>query len=195
MKLISQFRENRLRYLKWILILSLLILAAVWVMHNRDNKPGEIRKSVKKENPMVLSKPLMTEYENEKLKMRLVAKSAEVFESKKKTKLHHLTAHLFEDDGKTLSAWIVADFGEFEDKSDLLHLWGKVRIDLKDGQKLFTNELFFNRRTEIVYNKVKVKALSGEDVINAESMEYEIKKGILLLGKPEASIFIRDDHS
>ncbi len=139
------FREYRLRYLKWFLIVLSLTLATFWVLEYKDNKPVGGNKVVQKENPMVLTRPVMTEYVNEKLKMRLDANSAKVFEGNKVTRLLKLTAKLYDEDGITLSAWIVADFGEFKKRSDLLRLWGKVRIDLKDGQKLFTEELILQR--------------------------------------------------
>jgi LPS export ABC transporter protein LptC len=186
----AKLKNNRLRYLKWLLISLSLLFAAYWVRDYQRIKPDDKKGIVKKEKPMLLTAPVMWEFNNEKLKLHLVADTAQVFEEIKLTRLINLTALLYEEDGANLSAHIVAEYGEYKAKSDLLRLWGNVRIELKEGQKLYTEELFVNRKQELVYNTVKVKAISGKDIINGASMKYQINKGILLLNKPRAKIEI-----
>jgi LPS export ABC transporter protein LptC len=104
--------------------------------------------------------------------------------------LSHITAALFETDNSVPSASIWAEFGEFTGKSDLIRLWGKVRVEMKEGQHLLTEELFIDRRKEVIYNEVAVTAYSNSDVIKAASMHYTVSSKILLLTKPIAKMEI-----
>ncbi len=178
---------TRLKSIKWLALIILLVAAGYWVLDYRQFSTNIRDDKAVKENPMLLTAPVMTDYKNETLNFKLIADKAHVFEEKKQTLLFNLTAYLYEDDGVNLSARIVADQGEYLNKTELLRLWGKVRVELKEGQKLFTEELFVDRKKDLIYNTVKVKAISDSDIVNAASLNYRIKKGILLLRKPRAT--------
>ncbi|BDD07832.1 LPS export ABC transporter periplasmic protein LptC [Fulvitalea axinellae] len=70
----------------------------------------------------------------------------------------------YEKDGQ-LSATIQADSCTFDPKKKLWHAVGDVRvINIKEGNKLFTDELFWDRKEKKFYTDRFVRLVQGTDV-------------------------------
>lgn len=181
-------------YQKGIRVLGLLSLAfgLAYIGHyafNSQKAPSPKQKSaLTDDQPLNLSNPVLTEFENDTLKLRLVANSAQLFERNKRMSLSKITATLFETNSSIPTASVWSDYGEFKGKSDLIRLWGKVRIETNSGQHLLTEELFIDRSKEVIFNEVTVTAFSKNDIIKATAMHYSISNKVLLLTKPVAKI-------
>ncbi|MBU2513349.1 LPS export ABC transporter periplasmic protein LptC [bacterium] len=177
---------KRILSIKWA-IPGLLIVVIVYLIFNpaaekSDKKPAD----KEKERPMIIMNPILKDYKNEELSLKLIADKAEIYEKTQSTILTSPIASLFDEADASKVTIIRAKTGELENKKDLIHLWGDVRIEFFDGQRLFTEDLFVNNKQRVIYNSVKVKVESKDEVINAASMRYTMDNEVLLLKKPNA---------
>ncbi len=181
---------KRILSIKWA-ILGLLTVVVTYLLLNSlvDDSEQKVVFS-KKERPMIIMNPVLREYEDEKINLKLVADKAEVYEKKQSTILLKPVAKLFDSGDVSKVTIIRANTGKYQNKKDQIHLWGNVRIEFHDGQRLFTEELFVNSRKKVIYNTVKVKVISGSEVINAASMRYTMNNEVLVLKRPKALLSI-----
>ena len=140
------------------------------------------------EEPLIISKPVVREFDFNLLKLQLVAESAQIFEQKQISQLKNIRIRLFNDKTKNSSTKIVAKSGEMKSESGIMRLWGKVQVDTSDNQTLRTEEIFLNQKKNTIYNETDVQVTAEDDEINASSLHYDISTGILVLEKPEAKI-------
>lgn len=193
MKLKTIPLAHRIRYISWIVITVLLVFAIYYVWNTqKDTAPVE-KVDTTTEEPMLLFQPVVREFEGETLSFHMVAERAHVFEKKKLTRLWSIVANLYKDDPSQPSTTIRSKFGKLHGKESLLHLWGSVQVDTRDKQRLTTEELFLDRKRNVIYNSVPVTATSPTDRIDATSMHYDLTKDILRLTHPTAKINISQD--
>ncbi len=172
----------------WIL-LSFFLVISIFLLRNPKEDTRLPQERIKNaEEPLILSQPNVSEFERSRLKISLIAENAQIFEQKKTTLLNQIHIQLFDKIESTPNTRIKAHFGEMNSESGILHLWDAVSINMRDGQKLLTEELFFNQNKNIIYNSVSVTLKSENDEITATSMHYDIAQGLLILQKPDAKI-------
>ncbi len=61
-------------------------------------------------------------------------------------------------------------------KGDFLYLDGDVVLQEKDGYKYKTEHAFYNKNTEILHITSPFTGLKGQNIIEGESMEYNIRE-------------------
>lgn len=144
--------------------------------------------SFAKEKPIILQNPEMSDFDGNWLTMRIRAKTARVFENKKKTLLHRIDGEIFSRQESTEPTLLFANSGTVNGKTKLITVSGDVRVIFSDGQKLFTENLILDQKKRQLYNKVKVRVVSENDKIHAERMRYHIRTGVLILSRPKAWI-------
>jgi LPS export ABC transporter protein LptC len=71
------------------------------------------------------------------------------------------------------SSNVVADYALHWTKRDFWELKGNVKMVGSDGRKLFTQQLFWDRKTKRIYSNVDSKVEEGEDVFIGEGFEAE----------------------
>jgi len=169
------------------LIVTLLILS-LYLLWSSDNGPIEPAEYQKQEKPVVLQNPDLTDFEKDRLTMRIQARKAHLFENEKLTLLFDVDGTLYPQEKDRNPTLIHADSGTIKESSQLVTLRGNVTVLFGDGQKLYTQEMNLDRKRELLYNQVDVTAISEEDRVVAKSMTYDMKTGVLVLTRPNALI-------
>ncbi len=169
-----------------LLTLFFIIINVLWDTH--DEHAVEKIEIIEEEEPLIISKPIVREFDNNTLTLQLVAEKARIFEQKQITKLNDIQIHLYDSKLKSPSTKIVAQSGEMKSEEGVMRLWGQVRIDTKGNQTLKTEEIFLNQKQNIIYNKSTVLVTTEDDEIISSALHYNISTGILVLEQPEAKI-------
>ena len=188
MGVFNSLTGSAIRYLIWIVI-ALTLLGILYFFWNSERHVLPQTEPVQKvEEPLILFNPVLQEFEKDKLKIRLIADKAQIFENKQRTLLTNISADLYVSDTPGSATHLQAGFAEMSAQSNLVRLWGAVRLETRDGQSLLTEELFLNNADKTVYNQVAVTAYTDQETIKAASMHYDLKKGILLLNQPSMQV-------
>lgn len=170
------------------LIIGVLALVAYLFWAPIGNNTDPVERELKREKPIILQYPELSDYEENRLMMRIKARSARVFEKKKVTVLARIDGTFYSRMEDRRPTRVIADAGRMMDKSKLISVWGNVKVHFSDGQKLYTERLNLDQEKEQLYNKVAVKVLSGNDRIDASRMHYNMKTGVLVLNQPKAKV-------
>lgn len=176
----------RIAGLAGLAILFFIFLDAFW--DTQDEHSVRKVREIEEEEPLIISKPIVQEFDNNLLKLRLVAENAQIFEQKQITRLHNIQIHLYNTKLKSQSTKIMAHSGEMKSESGIMRLWGQVLVETGDNQTLETEEIFLNQNQNIVYNESNVLVTTEHDEIISSALHYNISTGILTLEKPEAKI-------
>ena len=168
-----------------ILILLFIFIDASW--ETADEQTVTRGTIIKEEEPLIISSPIVQEFDSNWLKLQLVAENAQIFEQKQITRLNNIQIQLFNTKSNKASTRIVAQSGEMKSESGIMRLWGQVRI-VTGSQTLNTEEVFLNQKQNIIYNDTKVQVTTEHDEIISSAMHYDIATEVLILKKPEAKI-------
>ena len=170
----------------------ILILFLSWTS---DGPPSDVAKGrLSEEKPIILKNPELSDFDNNRLTMRIRAETARVFENKKITLLQGIDGDIFSNEKQQSPTRVIADAGRIMGNSKLITLWGNVRVFFADGQKLYTERMNLDQKKERLYNKVAVRVVSENDKILADRMRYNIKTGVLILHRPKAWIDTEADQ-
>ncbi len=71
------------------------------------------------------------------------------------------------------SSRVIADHALHWAQRDLWELKGNVLVEGEEGQKLYTQQLFWDRKTQKIYSNVDSKVEEGEDVFIGEGFEAD----------------------
>lgn len=146
---------------------------------------SEIDAVVRDESPIVLLGAELTDYAGNRLKWKLTAQKALIFENKKLTNLIAIDAEIPNADLSQLPTLIRADKGVIRGDSKLVFLTGSVVVDFSNGQRLFTEELTLDQKQEKLYNHSNVLVVSNHDTMRGTSMLYHLKTEQLTLTRPQ----------
>lgn len=170
------------------LIVGLLILALylIWTWDDARQPAGQ-RIGVE-EKPMILRNPELSDFEDNRLKMRINAEVARVFEERKLTLLETIDGRFYSKTAQEEPTRILADAGHIRGQTEQMTVWGNVRVFFRDGQILYTERMTLDQKKETLYNTVPVRVVSESDRVKADRMHYSIQSGVLVLTRPRAWI-------
>lgn len=163
-----------------------LVLYVSWSPEGSHSNPVE--QQLEKEKPIILQKPILSDFEGSRLKMKIHAKTARIFENEKVTLLTNIDGKFYSDNKDSGTTRVIANSGSIKGNDQLITVWGNVNVYFSDGQKLHTEKLNLDQKREQLYNKVAVTVVSGTDEIQASRMNYNMKTGVLVLTQPKAWI-------
>lgn len=176
------------------LALALVVLTGVviWIWTPSNVLQEGAESPVYQEKPILLSEPKLYEFSNSEIRIQLSARRAEIFERSQKTRLVEIRARLFQESGATEfePISIRANFGQINHDRDFVRLWGDVILDLEDGQKIMTEELFIQSKNDVIYNEVPVRFTKEQDVVAAVSFTYNYRDNTLELIRPQIKLRI-----
>jgi len=172
----------------WIglITIALLAIAYLWVSNDPQTQDGGSGR--KPQNPVLLNEAELIDYEDNRTKWHLRARHTKTYEEQNLTLLDDLEGDVFSKNPRQKATRFQADFGKIEGKDQLMSVWGDVHVDFQNGQSLFTEQLFFDQRKEMIYNQVEVRVISNQDTILGSSMHYDMNTGILVLTEPRADL-------
>ncbi len=170
------------------LIVGVLLLVIYLSWTSEGPAPGASDSHLRKEKPIILKNPELSDFDNNRLTMRIRAKTAKVFENKKLTLLSSVDGKIYSRERQNEPTRIFADSGRIIGNIKLVSVWGNVRVLFADGQKLYTEKMNLDQNKELLYNEVAVRVLSENDKIHADRMNYNMKTGVLILSRPKAWI-------
>lgn len=100
-----------------------------------------------------------------------------------------VSVETYNDSTAQVASTIVADYATFDEKLELWEAKGNVRGANVDGDKIFTEQLFWDVKKDKIYSEVDTKIVRGEEVTIGSSftsdgqfknIEYTQTRGILL---------------
>ena len=66
---------------------------------------------------------------------------------------------------------LTADSGRANEQTRNVHTWGNVIVVTDDGRRLDTDELFFDNKTQLIFNDVFDRFTRGEDIVTGIGLE------------------------
>ena len=89
-----------------------------------------------------------------KLQIRLTAPLEQVYENSDRIYAKGVTVTFYSKDGKSVVNTLSARYGKLEQTKNLYTMRGDVQVtNVPEQQKLFTEELFFDRGKQVIYTK------------------------------------------
>jgi len=168
------------------LIIGTLLLAIYfsWGSDSLQQEPRD--RALAKEKPIILQKPVLSDFKNDRLTLQIKAKTARIYEQKKLTLLNRVNGTIHSANAEEKPTQFFAESGSIKGNAKLLTVQGNVRVLFNDGQQLFTEKMNLDQKKNLLYNHVSVRVVSDNDIIDADRMRYHINSGILILIRPEA---------
>jgi LPS export ABC transporter protein LptC len=100
----------------------------------------------------------------------------------------------FYDSAMNLKTTITAEYGISYEKKKLMEARNNVVVEnLEKGQKLNTEELFWDRDKQVIYSKKFVKLTSSETVIMGDGLTSEQPFEELIISHPTGPIEIKEE--
>lgn len=181
-----------MKYLKWGILVVIVFIALYFVWPSYDIQDID-QTSTEDEQPMILLGPELFDYELNKIKWRISAAKAYIYEKRNITHLSGINGRIFSDDPEKKPTLIFAESGTIKADSHTLIVKGNVRINFNDGQEVFTEELIIDQGKAKIYNRVDVLVVSHQDTMKASSMSYDIKSGQLVLVRPRIEFILNPE--
>lgn len=100
------------------------------------------------------------------------------------------------DSTKAVSSELVADYAIYNESKKLWETKGNVVGNNADGDKIFTEQLFWDEKTDRIYSDVDTKIIKGNDIIIGSSftsdgelknIEYRQTKGLMYVDTTKTS--------
>lgn len=79
----------------------------------------------------------------------------------------------FNDSTRTVESTLVANYAIFYEKREIWEVKGDVEVVNVDGDKLETQQLFWNQKNQRIYSNVDSKVTQGEDVMYGTGFESD----------------------
>lgn len=95
----------------------------------------------------------------------------------------------------TPQASIDADTAYYYNEQKLWELRGNVRIENQQGEKFFTEQLFWNQAGETVYSDKFIRIVQPDRVITGRGFESNQSMTVYKIHKPEGIFYVEDDSS
>lgn len=100
----------------------------------------------------------------------------------------------FYDTTMALKSTITADYGVSYEKKKLMEARHNVVVEnLEKGQKLYTEELFWDRNKQLIYSDKYVRLTSGEQVISGDGIRSEEPFDEIFIIHPSGPIEIKEE--
>lgn len=106
------------------------------------------------------------------VKWELDAKSAQVFELKKKSYCQNFTMRIFEKDGKT--SVLTGDRAVIDMNTNFMEATGNVRLTSSAGMLLITEKLNWDDQKKLAYGDGPVTVINGDSVLKGIGFESDI---------------------
>jgi LPS export ABC transporter protein LptC len=100
----------------------------------------------------------------------------------------------FYDSAMNLQSTITADLGISYEKKELMEAKHNVVVEnIEKGEKLNTEELFWDRPKQLIYSDVFVKLTTGEQVVTGDGLTSKEPFDELIIKNPKGLIEIQED--
>ncbi|MDT8446434.1 MAG: LPS export ABC transporter periplasmic protein LptC [bacterium] len=138
--------------------------------------------------PAVLSQIEIKDYDQSRLKLRVYAARAEVFEETEVTRLTQVHGILLPEKLGGESTRFKAAFGKLEGKTKRVTLTGDIRIELPRGRVILTQILYFDQEKELLWGDQPLRMLGPGDQVDAAGLTYQLKDAFLTLDQPAVEV-------
>ena len=168
-----------------------LLLSFYFLWETNFDNEGHLN-NLENEQPLVFDEPKLFEYKNNKLRWWFKANKALSYDKKKLTQIHNISGKLFFGKKNDHPALIKADFGNFNQKTKIIKLWGNIKIKMDDIYQISTEEIIFDQENEKFYNQKQINVSFNKNSLTASSFNYDFKKKHLYLNDIEMTIKINN---
>ena len=121
--------------------------------------------------------------EDGKVLFEIKAKSAQVFELKKKAYVQIVTARYYVDSKKPSLLW--ADRAVIDTDTNFIDMQGNVKVKSAEGMQLETDRLFWDNKQKKMYSDAKVTVYKGKNTLygigfesDSQLKNIQIKKSV-----------------
>lgn len=178
-----------MKILTWISTLFFVGFAGymIWIVDKKDlsttKEPDKI------EQPMIMKEIVLRDYDKERIKWKIKAKKALLYEQQRVSYLSQIDGEIFhQGDSDTPPDLLIADKAKVENSSNLITLSGNIDFRLSTGDSIQTEHLIIDPDKNQIFNNTLTFFLLGENKVRSESMHYNLKTERLILSKAKLQI-------
>jgi LPS export ABC transporter protein LptC len=142
---------------------------------------------------VVINDVELTESSGNQLLWSLTAKTAEIFNDQKETRLRDVYARFFDDQGKALS--LTGEEGLKSDITKTVTITGNVVAVNEDGVKLKTHQLIYDTTTGLISSKDPVTLEKGRMITTGEAFEAKVDVKSFKFGRNVKTIILSQDEN
>ncbi len=174
---------NFRRLLAVLILLSSVVLTTVIYRHLQQQSPKEIFSMLPENIDLAVSGLHYTQNEEGQRRWTLDADTAEY---ERDSSLAKLTAVklLFYGAGNFGDINLTSDYGQLAQETRQVDVWGNVRVETEEGEKLFTERLHYDDQ---------LRQLSTEDPIRVLSADIELTGIGLWVDIDQGRMIVKDD--
>jgi len=177
---------------RWISIGFIAASLLLWLFFALSSEPLELvleeAPELKEETPMQVKGLELYEYKDDQEHLRIFATDALIYEQREASFLENVSAIVYEE-GRKQPTFIKSNRASMDGKSKLVTLKGEVELGYGKDATLSTAVLFYDQKTDKIYNRHPVLVKRNRDQVRARKMEYDLKKGVLILDKPILQVY------
>ncbi|MDX2471041.1 MAG: LPS export ABC transporter periplasmic protein LptC [SAR324 cluster bacterium] len=163
--------------------LLLLSFGALFVlMQPEEDKDSD--KITPQETPLFLQQVELYEFKENQESLRLFAQQAQVFEKDELTLLFKVMANLQAEEEGGEPTKFRSNEARITGKNKFMTLQGKVEVELKKDSLLQTETLYYDQNSNRLFNHHFTTLVGLHEHVEASSLNFDTKKGILTLLKP-----------
>jgi LPS export ABC transporter protein LptC len=101
----------------------------------------------------------------------------------------------FYDSAMNVQSTITADYGVSYEKKKIMEARHNVVVEnMEKGEKLNTEELFWDRGKQLIYSNKFVRLTTGEQVLTGDGLNSEEPFDVLIILNPKGPIEIKEDQ-
>lgn len=164
---------RRLRLLFLFVITIIIGVSAVYIYsYRRQRVPAIPIEQLETTADVIINDVELTESASNQVLWSLNAKTAEIFNDQKETRLTGVNARFFDEEGKALS--LRGDEGLKSDTAKTIVITGNVVALNEDGVKLQTHQLVYNMTTGLISSEESVTLEQGNTLTTGEGFTAKV---------------------
>ncbi len=166
----------------------LLGFTALFFLIQPENEQ-DTGKQASQETPLFLQQLELYEFEENQESLRVFAQQAQVFEQDELTLLFGVMANIQPEEKGGEPTKFRSNEARITGKNKFMTMQGKVEVELNKDSLLKTEILYFDQDTNRLFNRHFTTLVGIHDRVEATSLNYDTKKGVLTLYKPTITVF------
>ncbi|HWP46967.1 MAG TPA: LPS export ABC transporter periplasmic protein LptC [Candidatus Limnocylindrales bacterium] len=183
-----------LRGLFLFILLAIIAISSFYVFsYQRVPVPPVKNNSLDTHADVVINDVELTESSGNQLLWSLTAKTAEIFNDQKETRLSDVHARFFDDQGKALS--LTGKEGLKSDITKTVTITGNVVAVNEDGVKLQAHQLVYDTTTGLISSKDPVTLEKGRTITTGEAFEAKVDVKTFKFGRNVKTIILSQDEN
>lgn len=171
---------NFRRLLAFLILLSTIILTTVIYRHLQQQSPKEILSMLPENIDLAVSDLHYTQNEEGQRRWTLDADTAEYERDSGVAKLTTVKL-LFYGAGNFGDINLTSDYGQLAQETRQVDVWGDVRLETEEGEKLFTERLHYDDQLRQLSTDESIRILSSAVELTGVGLWIDIDQGRMIV--------------